>query len=145
MGNLLKRAGRLGLSDLFQTPARFIPSMSAADDLMTEYSKDSRVPARQPEVKMAVMTSLVGRSEGQQAPAMGFQQWLQQGETLYQNALKEFHHIESQLEELDARLAAKLTELNQIASILGKAPIESTRRLSAQLVAAPANGVPAAL
>ena len=94
---------------------------------------------------MAVMTSLVGRSEGQQAPAMGFQQWLQQGESLYQNALKEFHHIESQLEELDARLAAKLTELNQIASILGKAPIESTRRLSAQLVAAPANGVPAAL
>ncbi len=93
---------------------------------------------------MAVMTSLVGRSEGQ-APAMGFQQWLQQGEALYQNALKEFHHIESQLEELDARLAAKLTELNQIASILGKAPIESTRRLSAQLVAAPANGVPAAL
>ncbi len=88
---------------------------------------------------MAVMTSLVSRSESQ-ASAMSFQQWLQHGEALYQGALKEFHQIEAQLEELENRLVAKLTEVNQVAAILGKPATESSRRPVAQLVAPGSNG-----
>ncbi|MDB5174790.1 MAG: hypothetical protein JWO87_3866 [Phycisphaerales bacterium] len=65
---------------------------------------------------------------------MHFQQWLQQGEALYQNALKEFHAIEAQLDDLETRLVAKQAEVNQIAQVIGKPPAEGNRRLSAQLV-----------
>ena len=65
-----------------------------------------------------------------------FQDWLQQGETLYGNALKEFHAIESQLDELESKLVAKQAEVNQIAQVIGKPPVEGNRRLSAQLVSA---------
>ena len=62
------------------------------------------------------------------------QQWLQQGEMLYSTALKEYHALESQLEELERRLTTKRAEVNQIASVVGKSPVEGARRLSAQLV-----------
>ena len=62
------------------------------------------------------------------------QQWLQQGETLYSNAVREFQAMEAQLEELERKLAAKRTEVNQIAAVVGKPPIDGARRLSAQLV-----------
>jgi seryl-tRNA synthetase len=81
---------------------------------------------------MAVMTSLVSRSEGH-AVSMTIQQWLQQGESLYQTAVKEFHAIEAQLQELETRLTAKLTEVNQIASLLGKSPVESARRSGGEM------------
>jgi hypothetical protein len=72
---------------------------------------------------------------------MTIQQWLQQGESLYQTAVKEFHAIEAQLQELEGRLTAKLTEVNQIASLLGKSPVESARRPNAmsttQIVSSP--------
>lgn len=56
------------------------------------------------------------------------QQWLQQGEALYQNALKEFSALESQFDELEGRLLAKQAEINQIAGILGKPTVEASRR-----------------
>ena len=62
------------------------------------------------------------------------QEWLQQGEHLYNEALKEYQHIEAQLDQLELQLTAKKAEVNQIASVIGKPPVESTRRLSAQLV-----------
>jgi hypothetical protein len=62
------------------------------------------------------------------------QEWLQQGEHLYNEALKEYQHIEAQLDQLELQLTAKKAEVNQIASVIGKPPVESNRRLSAQLV-----------
>ena len=66
--------------------------------------------------------------------ASAFQEWLQQGENLYNAALREFHDIEQQISELEARLAEKQSEVNQIAQVIGKPTIEGNRRLSAQLV-----------
>jgi hypothetical protein len=59
--------------------------------------------------------------------AANFQDWLKQGESLYQAALKEFHDYEAQLAELESRLAAKQAEVNQIAQMIGKPAVESTR------------------
>jgi cell division septum initiation protein DivIVA len=56
---------------------------------------------------------------------------------LYQSALQEHHALEAQLDELERRLAAKQTELNQIAQMMSKPPIEGNRRVSAQLVTPP--------
>ena len=57
-----------------------------------------------------------------------FQEWLQQGDALYQAALKEYHAIEAQLDELEAKLLAKQAEVNQIAQVIGKPAVESTRQ-----------------
>ena len=62
------------------------------------------------------------------------QDWLQEGEALYAAAVAEYRSIESQLDELEGRLAAKREEINQIAQVVGKPPVESTRRLTAELV-----------
>lgn len=62
------------------------------------------------------------------------QQWLQQGELLYSTALKDFHELEAQLENLESQIIAKQSEVNQIAQLIGKPPVEGNRRLSAQLV-----------
>jgi hypothetical protein len=66
--------------------------------------------------------------------AGSFQEWLQQGENLYNSAMREFHDIEHQLSELEARLVEKQNEVNQIAQVIGKPMVEGNRRLSAQLV-----------
>jgi hypothetical protein len=76
------------------------------------------------------------RSEVIPVATNSFQSWLQQGEQLYANALNEFRALEQQLEEIEARLAAKQAEVNQIANVIGKAPVEGSRRLSAELVPA---------
>ena len=68
--------------------------------------------------------------------ASSFQEWLQQGESLYTNALRDYHDIEQQLAELEARLTEKQNEVNQIAQVIGKPIVEGNRRLSAQLVSA---------
>ena len=63
-----------------------------------------------------------------------FQEWLQQGEDLYSAAMRDYHDIEQQLSELEARLIEKQNEVNQIAQVIGKPLVEGSRRLSAQLV-----------
>ncbi len=68
------------------------------------------------------------------APGKSFKDWLAEGEHLYATTLKEYQMIESQLDEMEAKLAAKKNEVNQIAQVIGKPPVESNRRLSAQLV-----------
>jgi chromosome segregation ATPase len=62
------------------------------------------------------------------------QEWLTEGEHLYNQALKEYQAIEAQLDELEQQLQAKKAEVNQIAQVIGKPPVEGNRRLSAQLV-----------
>ena len=66
--------------------------------------------------------------------ANSFQEWLQQGEDLYNAAIRDYHDIEQQLSELEARLVEKQNEVNQIAQVIGKPLVEGSRRLSAQLV-----------
>lgn len=60
--------------------------------------------------------------------------WLKEGEQLYSEAMSEYQSIEAQLDELEVKLAAKKNELNQIAQVIGKPPVEGQRRLTAQLV-----------
>jgi hypothetical protein len=67
--------------------------------------------------------------------------WLHEGEELYGQAIQEFHALEAQLEELEARLSAKQDEVNQIAAIIGKSPVElNHRRPSVQIVEGHAPG-----
>lgn len=63
-----------------------------------------------------------------------FKDWLGEGEQLYNATVAEFQQLEAQLAELEQRLAAKKAEVNQIAQVIGKPPVESQRRLSAELV-----------
>lgn len=63
-----------------------------------------------------------------------FQEWIREGESLYEAAYQEYQAIEAQLDELEKQLALKKTEVNQIAEIISKPPVESSRRLSAQIV-----------
>lgn len=64
-----------------------------------------------------------------------FKDWLGEGESLYAQALQEYQTLESQIEELEQKLAIKKDEVNQIAAVVNKPPVEpSNRRLTAQLV-----------
>ena len=72
------------------------------------------------------------------------QEWLQEGEQLYDAALNDYRNLESQLEDLEQRLAAKLHEVNQIAQMMGKPAMEPAKRFSAQIIEAPAGNGAAA-
>ena len=63
-----------------------------------------------------------------------FQDWLKEGEDLYDTALREYQGLEAQIDELEKQLTEKKAELNQIAQVIGKPPVEGNRRLSAQIV-----------
>jgi len=64
-----------------------------------------------------------------------FRDWLSEGEQIYTSTLSEYKSLEAQLDALEQQLAAKKAEVNQIAQVIGKPPIEaSSRRVSAQLV-----------
>ena len=62
--------------------------------------------------------------------------WLAEGEQLYNQAMGEYRGLEAQLEQLEKALGLKRAEVNQIAQVVNKPPVEATRRLSAQLVEA---------
>ena len=62
--------------------------------------------------------------------------WLAEGEHLYNQAMGEYRSLEVQLEQLEKALGSKRAEVNQIAQVINKPPVEATRRLSAQLVEA---------
>ena len=70
-----------------------------------------------------------------------FRDWLSEGERLYSTALSEYQGLETQIDELEQRLAAKKSEVNQIAHVIGKPPVEGNRRLTAQLVEGDAHNV----
>jgi len=69
-----------------------------------------------------------------------FKEWLSEGESLYNEALKEYQALEAQLDELEAKLATKKDEVNQIAAVVGKPAVESARRPAVQIVDAHAPG-----
>jgi len=66
--------------------------------------------------------------------AKSIQEWINEGEVIYKAAMEEYHTLERQLDELETRLAAKQEEVNRVAALLGKPPVEGNRRLAAQLV-----------
>jgi hypothetical protein len=77
-----------------------------------------------------------------------FQQWMAEGQELYAMALQDFQALEAQLANLEASLTAKQDEVNQIAQMIGKSPVEGGRHLTAQLIERdrdPAPSSPAAI
>ena len=66
--------------------------------------------------------------------AKSLKDWLDEGESLYAEALKELQSLEAQMEELESRVAAKREELNQIAAVVGKPPVEPSRKPAVQIV-----------
>ena len=66
--------------------------------------------------------------------AKTFKDWLQEGEDLYTTALKEYQDLEQQLENLEQQLVTKKEELNQIAQVVGKPPVEGHRKPVIQIV-----------
>jgi hypothetical protein len=63
-----------------------------------------------------------------------FKDWLGEGDQLYNGALAEYQALEAQIEDLERKLAIKKDEVNQIAGVIGKPPVETNRRLTAQLI-----------
>lgn len=64
-----------------------------------------------------------------------FKDWISEGDQLYQQAMQEYQALEAQIEDLEQKLAIKKDEVNQIAGVIGKPPVENSgRRLSAELV-----------
>lgn len=63
-----------------------------------------------------------------------FKDWLSEGENLYAAALGEYQALEAQIMDLEQKLAVKRDEVNEIAAVIKKEPIESSRRLSAEIV-----------
>jgi cell division septum initiation protein DivIVA len=66
--------------------------------------------------------------------AKSIQEWISEGEQIYNAALEEYRSLEKQIDELEQKLAAKQEEVNRVAALLNKPPVEGTRRLAAQLV-----------
>jgi len=63
-----------------------------------------------------------------------FKDWIAEGENLYSGAMREYQAIEAQLDQLEQQLVAKRAEVNQIAAVIGKSPVESSRRPSVELI-----------
>jgi hypothetical protein len=66
--------------------------------------------------------------------AKSIQEWMREGDEIYNSAVEEFKHLEDQLADLEQRVSIKQTEVNQIAQMIGKPAIEASRRVSAHLV-----------
>ncbi|HVT88499.1 MAG TPA: hypothetical protein VHD56_06575 [Tepidisphaeraceae bacterium] len=63
-----------------------------------------------------------------------FRDWLSEGEAIYAEAIKEYQSLEAQIQQLEARLVEKKSEVNQIAQLIGKPSVEGPRRVSAQII-----------
>lgn len=63
-------------------------------------------------------------------PVVGksLKEWLAEGESLYQAATQEYQDLQQQMIELEARLEAKREEINQVAHVVGKPPVESPKK-----------------
>ena len=63
-----------------------------------------------------------------------FQDWVAEGEAIYNSAMSEYQSLESQIEQMEMQLTEKKAEVNHIAQMLGKPPVEGSKRLTAQLI-----------
>jgi hypothetical protein len=73
-----------------------------------------------------------------------FREWIQEGEAIYTAAMQDYLSLVSQLEQLEQRLEDKKQEVNQVAEMIGKPPVEPSKRVNAQIVEAPnsSNAIP---
>ena len=62
------------------------------------------------------------------------QDWMREGEELYESTVRDCQNIENQIRELEQRLADKHGEVNRLGQILGKPLAESNRRVTAQII-----------
>jgi hypothetical protein len=56
---------------------------------------------------------------------------------LFSSTLAEYHELESQISELEQKLSEKHTEVNKLAQIIGKPPVESRKVVTGQIVGSP--------
>ncbi|HQY87767.1 MAG TPA: hypothetical protein PK402_03860 [Tepidisphaeraceae bacterium] len=63
-----------------------------------------------------------------------FKEWLTEGESLYAAAMTEYQSIETQIIELEQRLTFKRDEINEIARVIGKEQLDTSKRLNAEIV-----------
>jgi hypothetical protein len=63
-----------------------------------------------------------------------FREWFSEGETIYAESIAEYQALESQIHDLEAQLNEKRTEVNHVAQMIGKPPVEGSKQLSAQLI-----------
>ncbi len=52
-----------------------------------------------------------------------FKEWLTEGEQIYAQTMSEYEALETQLADLQQRLAQKKAEVNEVASVIGKSAI----------------------
>jgi hypothetical protein len=76
---------------------------------------------------------LVGSSGGF-GMARTIQDWMHEGDELYDSTMRDCEDLESQIRELEQRLADKHNEVNRLAQILGKPLAHNGRRVTAQIV-----------
>ena len=57
-----------------------------------------------------------------------FKDWMAEGEQIYGDSLAEYQGLQTQLDELEQKLIAKREEVNAIASVIGKPPVDPPRR-----------------
>jgi hypothetical protein len=67
-----------------------------------------------------------------------FREWFTEGETIYAEAIAEYQALETQIHQLETQLGDKRTEVNHVAQMLGKPPVDGGKHLSAQLIEASA-------
>lgn len=58
--------------------------------------------------------------------AKSLQEWLQEGQELYDAAIAEYRRLEEQSQEIQQKLAAKRSEVNQISRMIGKPSIDES-------------------
>jgi len=63
-----------------------------------------------------------------------FKEWLSEGESLYATAMSEYHSLETQIAELEQRILVKRDEINEIARVIGKEQLDTSKRLAAEVV-----------
>jgi hypothetical protein len=75
-----------------------------------------------------------------------FKEWLGEGEAIYAGLIDEFRRSEQQIVELETRVAGLLAEVNHVAAVIGKPPLDRRRAgsgaLQGELVDAPVNAPP---
>jgi hypothetical protein len=55
-------------------------------------------------------------------------EWLAEGEALYQASMQEYQDLQEQLADLEAKIEAKREEINQVAHVVGKPPLDPVKK-----------------
>lgn len=67
-------------------------------------------------------------------------EWLAEGEELYTSTLSEYQELEQQIHDLEEQLSTKLDEVNRLARIISRPPVEGRKVLKAEIVGSEMGG-----